>query len=641
MPARTVPAEVDMDHAEDEIQVIGERTGNKRAHSLDGSDDEPSLPRKRVRAFRHSLTTAASDVRSALVTAIGTIDHLSTALRSSETERLATAGNSAAITALTTLLECGLCYELLAQPYVMACGHTSCGTCLAETWKSKVRGVGEPERLEDREKRCPYCDKVVRFRPVVNWTVKALVESAEGKAILDLAGLQKLGQEDNAPADELWEGIFVPDPPVNAVQEDQPGPPRNHPRGRMVAAPPPPAPRYPIPPAPVPAHHVRAPQPLPQIPPPQAPLNVSAEFLQYMQHPNALPQDVGLRFLLQPAHPPEGLRQPGAVPAAPYGPARYLRDRPIPPPRPQPPHPPQERTPQDHQAVQVGMTLLAEQRRGQRELNPLERQVVSNAVSIINRENRARFGRQAAIFAQPAAGNGQPVVPRFAHGQIPQQGAPQAAPAQEQQPLHADAVRAEVQAQIDQHVERLRLVPEAQHGIHRQREAQHQPMPNAMRISVQVTQRERAREEEEEFQLNARLGQQYQQQAQQAQQQVQQQRQQAAWRMHQLDQQPQAVAGPSRPRVAIPPGPIKRQTAPPSPINRRAEAAEPGPAARFPIPDAALDVDADVVPRSDALNQVRLPQDNAHPALPEMGEAEVIDWVEQTDEILEEIFGNW
>ncbi|EJU05196.1 hypothetical protein DACRYDRAFT_92618 [Dacryopinax primogenitus] len=255
MPAPSIQ-EVDMD-ADEEIQVMGERKGPKRTHVVSDSDDETTLPRKRTKGFKQSLTSATSNVRKALEDAISTVDGLSVVLDTSETDRLATAANNAAINALANQLECGLCYELLVRPFVMSCGHTACGPCLASMWKSKARALAEPDRLELREKHCPYCDKVIRGRPAVNWTLKSLLQSAEGKEIILLSGRHLM--EETKPSEDLWDGIFplddavpgpAPAPPLAAAAAARPPvPPRiahpaHHPPGRMYV------PRYPIPQAP-------------------------------------------------------------------------------------------------------------------------------------------------------------------------------------------------------------------------------------------------------------------------------------------------------------------------------------------------------------------------------------------------------
>ncbi|KAG8980769.1 hypothetical protein FRB93_009010 [Tulasnella sp. JGI-2019a] len=90
--------------------------------------------------------------------------------------------NQETFSALQSSLQCQICYEVLQDPHITPCGHTSCRTCLIDWFKAPApaqENNAAPDLLAPhlRRKTCPTCRAPVRARPTPVFIVKNVISN--------------------------------------------------------------------------------------------------------------------------------------------------------------------------------------------------------------------------------------------------------------------------------------------------------------------------------------------------------------------------------------------------------------------------------------------------------------------------------
>ncbi|KAG8989757.1 hypothetical protein FRB90_002085 [Tulasnella sp. 427] len=154
-PADSVPTLVSSDHEEDKLpgpSTTRDETDEKPppANAAAPSDDLDELARlRRELASKDALIQKHQDAFSSLQTA----------------------------------LQCQICLEIMWDPYITSCGHTSCLSCLQSWFKSPPpdHNPNDPQPLAPhlRRKTCPTCRAPIRTRPTPVFIVKSVIGIAK------------------------------------------------------------------------------------------------------------------------------------------------------------------------------------------------------------------------------------------------------------------------------------------------------------------------------------------------------------------------------------------------------------------------------------------------------------------------------
>ncbi|KAG9031481.1 hypothetical protein FS837_002975 [Tulasnella sp. UAMH 9824] len=126
-----------------------------------------------------------------------------------------------AFSALQTSLQCQICLEIMWDPYITSCGHTSCLSCLQAWFRAPpadhAPNDAPPLAPHLRRKTCPTCRAPIRTRPTPVFIAKSVIGVA--KPFFEPSALASenetrpvpigLGANGGHPPD-AWVGIFPP-----------------------------------------------------------------------------------------------------------------------------------------------------------------------------------------------------------------------------------------------------------------------------------------------------------------------------------------------------------------------------------------------------------------------------------------------